>query len=433
MGSSKATTCIRMACVVMVLALQIATVQAGGLYTTEFGTPSQGASGAGSGVLAEDASTALLSPAGILQLEGGEWMVTGIGIFSSVKFDQSPGTTVGAAGNPRPGSGDNGGDAGGALVAMSAFYAKPFSKNWGFGAALNSFSAAILSYESAPDFVGRYWSTEVDLLTLSLTPTVARRLSDNVSIAFGIPIMYGMLNMDVAIPSPLASGTDGWARISDGNDVSVTGTISALFEVGDRGRIGLAYAGENKLNFDSDLSIALPARDVEVDDISTNVEIPLPQTVRLSGSRDVSDRITLLGTIAWEDWSTFDNVLISTRAGSGELARDWDDTWGFRFGVRGRTDGPWTWYTGAAYDTNPTTESKRTADMPVDRQIRLSFGATYEMSQKTTLGGVLTYLDMGEAGIDNGGTRPITGQEWQVVGDYGTNRMVFLGFSAGWR
>ena len=35
---------------------------------------------------------------GILQLDGSLWMVTGFGIFSSAKFDQSLGTTVGAAG-----------------------------------------------------------------------------------------------------------------------------------------------------------------------------------------------------------------------------------------------------------------------------------------------------------------------------------------------
>ncbi len=41
----------------------------GGLYITEFGQPSMGASGAGWSVLAEDASTGVGNPAGIFQLD----------------------------------------------------------------------------------------------------------------------------------------------------------------------------------------------------------------------------------------------------------------------------------------------------------------------------------------------------------------------------
>ncbi len=83
-------------------------------------------------------------------------------------------------------------------------------------------------------------------------------------------------------------------------------------------------------------------------------------------------------------------------------------------------------HAGVAYDTDPADASKRTADMPIDRQIRLSGGATYTYAGGSSLGGVLTFADYGDARIDNGGA-------WgQVVGEYDKNRILFMGINYAW-
>ena len=91
-----------------------------------------------------------------------------------------------------------------------------------------------------------------------------------------------------------------------------------------------------------------------------------------------------------------------------------------------RPNGPWKYYTGVAYDTSPTSADKRTADMPMDRQVRLSFGTSYKLESGKVLNGSLTYADYGKGRIDNsiaGGT---------VVGEYSTNRIIFAAFSVNW-
>ena len=87
-------------------------VSAGGLYIFEYGHPLQGASNAGEGSIAQDASTAALNPAGIMMLDESEWMVTGVGIYSKIEFEQEAGTTV---------SGNDGGDAGSFAPGASLF------------------------------------------------------------------------------------------------------------------------------------------------------------------------------------------------------------------------------------------------------------------------------------------------------------------------
>jgi long-chain fatty acid transport protein len=394
------------------------TAWSGGLYISEFGQPVQGASGAGAGAIAQDASTAFTNPAGIMLLDESEWMVTGVGVYSSIEFDPQVGTTV---------TGNDGGDAGGFSPGAALFYSNPFSESFGFGFSFNAISAAVLDYDDG--FVGRYWAEEVELIIAVAMPSFAYRVNDHWSVSLGLPIAYGQLDMDVAIPqlTPVAMGNDGQARIKDGDDFDVTLAAGVLWEITDRFRLGLTYSGEIEMEFDNDLEITLPAGGgTTLPQVSADVEMPFAQTLRLSGSSDIGDKLTVLATVAWEDWSTMDNVFISTSAGGGALPRDWDDTWHFALGMRWRTGGPWTFHTGVSYDTDPTNAQDRTADMPIDEQIRISGGATYQFSGGSSLGGVLTYADYGDADINNGG-------DWgQVVGDYSSNEILFMGINYGW-
>ena len=44
----------------------------------------------------------------------------------------------------------------------------------------------------------------------------------------------------------------------------------------------------------------------------------------------------------------------------------------------------------------------------------------------------VTDADYGDADINNGGTRPVSGLPWSVNGDYKDNSILFLGLNASW-
>jgi long-chain fatty acid transport protein len=397
------------------------TVFAGGLYITEFGQPSMGTSGAGFSILAEDASTGIGNPAGIFQLENdSEWMVTGLYVVPSTKFRAESGTTI---------PGNDGGDAGVSAVGASMFHARKLSDKWALGVGLNSISAAAMDYEAG--FVGRHWLDEIELLTVTATANIAYKVNDTFAVAIGIPMMFGTLDMDVAIPpliGPVTPDRDGLARVSDGTDFSATLSGAMYWELSSRTRMSLTYLAENELKFGSDVNITLPGigSGVTVDDISADVEIPFAQALVLSAAHDISDQTTLLATVGWEGWSTLDEVLISTSMGGVPLTYDWDDTYKLALGMRHRSNGPWTYYTGVAYDSDPTNADKRSADLPIDRQWRLSLGASYQLESGKTVNGSLTWVDMGDARIEN------SNGGGMVVGEYSTNRILFAGFSVNW-
>jgi long-chain fatty acid transport protein len=408
---------------------------AGGLYVGEFGQPNQGASRAGAHALAEDASTAAQNPAGIMFLDGSKTMVTAIIVNSEIEFDQnkqlsSSPPAVAKADGTRPAS--DGGDAGGTAFGLAQFHADQINDKWGWGVSLVSISAAELDHEDKEDFAGRYWATKVELLSITLMPSLSYKIADNFSVGLGVPVMFAQLDMDVAIPGVSAGAAEGKAEIEDGDDIVAGFNASALWQPTDSMNLGLQYVSELDLKFDSDLTITTPPG-APLDSVTSAVEFTYPQTLRASMTQDLTPELTLLASLAWEEWSAFEDIAISTSAGGEALRRNWDDTWHYALGLRWKPEAKWTYYTGVAYDTDPTQASDRTTDQPIDEQWRFSGGVTYERDNGHKVGVVLTYADYGDGDISNGGNRPgPAATPWTVDGDYSSNRLLFLGLNYGW-
>jgi len=220
----------------------------------------------------------------------------------------------------------------------------------------------------------------------------------------------------VPIGPPEAPIAEGSVNI-DGNDIGATWSLSTFIDVSPRTNLGITYVAENEVSLDSDITVDPVGLLLDAD-----VEFPFVQTARLSIAHDINDNVTLLGTFAWDDWSSFENLLVSTTMGDQSIARNWEDTYKYALGVRWHSGDSWTWHAGAAYDTSPTNASDRTPDMPIDRQIRLGFGGQYERPSGRKIGAVFEYVDLGDARIEND----------LLVGEYETNRFVTLSINVAW-
>jgi len=382
------------------LATNAGSVRAGGLYLQEFATPSMGVASAGAEAVCRDASTSWHNPAGMTRLESNEFMLAGGLVKSNIEFDpDSPG--------------GDGGNAGGYAPLGAAFYTRSLSEDWKLGASLIAISGALLDYDD--DWVGRYECQETSILTVTLTPSIAYRINDQWSIGGGVNLLYGELELDAAIPR--SALPDGQASL-DGDDVDVGFSLSALFEPSERTRIGVVYWSKLEPSFSGDLSIEPIGLS-----IGTDLEMTFPQFIRVGIYHELDDKWALLGTIAWEDWSELDNMFLSTTTGTtADIPRNWDDTWHFAAGVRYRIDDQWLVQGGIAHDTSPVSSSDRTADMPVDKQFRLSLGVEQKRSDKVTLGFIFQYADLGDSKIKS-----------YYTGDYDKNEVFSLAFNINWK
>jgi long-chain fatty acid transport protein len=378
---------------------------AGGLWLSEFGTPSMGVADAGSGAVAADASTSLHNTAGMTRIKGKDLMATGGLIYSTVKFDPDDDTPI---------SGGDGGDAGGLAPLLSAFYVHSLNDRWKLGGNIISLSGAVLDYDSG--WTGRYLNTEVKLLTLTFYPSIAYRVNNWLSLGGGPQIMYANLEMKAKAPPPNGIGT---VEI-DGDDLAFGFGLGALFEVSERTRFGLVYQSKIEPEFDGDVKFSGPVINA---DAAVDTKITLARFIHLSGYHELNDRWALLGKVGWENWSGFEDVNISTSRGSVQIPRNWKDTWKFAAGVHFRPKEKWLLQLGFSYDTSPVDFEDRTPDMPIDRQIRYATGAQYKWSERLSTGAQFVYADYGKAKIDND----------LLKGDYKRNDLFFLAINANWK
>jgi long-chain fatty acid transport protein len=364
---------------------------------------------AGAQTGSDDASAGLYNPAGMSYASGTQWMASGGLIAPTVEFDVDRGSILNGT--------DDGGNAGSVVPAGSAFYTRQIDDKWHFGTSFYALTGNALDYDS--DWAGRYQATEVNLFVLAAQPAVSYRVNDRVSIGAGLVLAYTELELKVAVPNPTTPllGPDGRAKV-DGDDFNVGYTLGAVFELGDSTRLGLMYQSELDADYEGDGELDPAGIDVGIE-----TELPLAAIFRLGVSHEFDDQLTGHMTLGWDDWSTLDSVNLSTQSNSAVLDRNWDDTYHFAIGASYRIDDSWQWQAGIAYDTSPVDADDRTADLPVDRQVRYAFGITHTRPDGPEISGSFVYADYGDAEIDSLG----------YDGDYSTNEILFISVSLNWR
>jgi long-chain fatty acid transport protein len=364
-----------------------------------------GTAGAGGEAWANDASTAfaLHNPAGMTHLEGHQ-LSLGVGLGQiDTEFDANANTPFG---------GGNGGDAAGLVPLLGSHGVLSLTEDLKLGFSVFSVAGAALDYNNS--WTGRFQAQEVSILTVTANPTVAYRVTDWLSVAGGVMVTYADLDFKLAAPP----GGAGSAKI-DGDDVTHGFNFGALVELSPRTRIGAVYVSEQEIDFDGNLKVNPAGINV-----GSTTSLNLAQAVRVGAYHDIDDQWAILGSVGWEDWSTMDSLFVNTNGGAGNIPRNWNDTYHFSIGAHYKPVEDWLLQAGVTYDTSPVDAKDRTADMPIDRQIRFALGAQHQLSETMTVGGAVEYVDLGSARISDPNT---------LTGDYQTNRAFFFALNANFK
>ncbi len=381
---------------------------AGGLYLNEFATPSMGVAGAGQEAYANDASTnfAFHNPAGMTRLKGNSISVGAGLLVGNTEFDTDSDT---------PFSGGNGGDQAGFAPLLGSHGVLSITDDLKIGISVFSVSGAALDPDDS--WAGRYSLEEISLLTLTANPSIAYRVNDWLSFGAGVMVVYADIEYELAAPL----GGAGQIKV-DGNDFAFGYNFGTLFEVSPQTRIGVIYISKVEPKFSGDLEIETGGGD----DFSTSsdLEFTFPQLGRVGAYHELNDQWALLGTIGWEDWSNFDELLVSTEKGSAAISTEWRDTYHFSAGVHYRPTEDWLLQAGITYDTSPVSSGDRSAYLPMDRQIRVAIGAQYQWNERVRVGGAFEYIDLGEAKINDPAL---------LKGKYKTNRIFMAAVNLGYQ
>lgn len=268
---------------------------------------------------AEDASTIFFNPAGLTRLSGSSVIGAGFYIFPSALFQNSGSTIVTGASL----TGGNGGDGGSNVFVPNLYAAWDISDRIKLGLGINSPFGLKTEYDD--DWVGRYYAVNSELLTININPTLAAKLTPNLSVGAGINLQYAEAELSNAIDFGLIGfsnrlrtrpqAADGFVELT-GDDWSWGYNLGLLYEFTQRTRIGLAYRSSISHELEGNADFTVPAAVAPLTatgrfrDTGATTELNLPETVSLSGYHQLNPRLAVTSDITWTNWSRFEELRI---------------------------------------------------------------------------------------------------------------------------
>ncbi|MDI1228991.1 MAG: outer membrane protein transport protein [bacterium] len=376
--------------------------EAAGFYLQEQSVSQQGSAFAGAVANPEDASTVFFNPAGMTQLSG-PMISGGAAVLVPTTEIANTGSTAGpTAGAAAPYAGSPGGNPFDPTPVPSFYGVLPLEggKVWlGLGVS----SPFGLANDYGDTWFGRYDSTKSELLSINVSPVIAYKFNDKLSIGGGPNIQYVNARLENALPCPtlicggaaFTPGTDGLSTLK-GDSYGFGLNVGALYEINERTQVGVHYRSKMDQTVDGEVDISglLGPLAGQNGVRFAEAELKQPDTASIGFAHKYDDRLTILGSANWFGWSNFDEIRVEFDAGGPDSVtpEEFDDSFSLALGAKWKQDEKWTFRGGVQYDQTPTTLPDRSTRTPDGDRYWLSLGATYAVNEKLSLDFAASHL-----------------------------------------
>jgi long-chain fatty acid transport protein len=368
---------------------------------------SHAAGPAATGVVAQanDASSVFTSPAGMTRLTGNEMTLEGALVqgFSSFHVNRSETNVDG--GDPD--------DSSDPIVIPSVYYVWDLGDRWRAGLALSVPTGFGSDYGGT--WAGRYKTDNFSLVYISLTPALAYRVNDKLSLGMATGINYTSQVSEQKIVQPLKEG-DG-KLTSDLSGVGVSVTLSMLYEFSEHTRAGIAWTSDSKADIKGNIRLRNlgPVFDevatrAGIKNINTKVTNTLPQRV-LTGIYHEFDSGNYFTVDAF--WMKFSDFSISNLSLNGEdvsldTPKIYNDLWGGSAGMGFPADNGRTYRIGVMGLSQGVADKDRNFSIAIDKMWGVGAGVEFALSDDKELDVNTTLLNTGSSPVDS--DSPLTGR-----------------------
>ena len=411
--------------------MSIQSAQAGSfsLYT-EGSASAVGNYAAGVAAEAADATTGWYNPAGLVRIKKQEGVLSGVGVLPSTKLTGTSTYSTIPIDLPyvQTFSGLEGAEN---AVVPALHYALPLGDRAAFGLSVVSpFGLSTHWDENSPV---RYAATYTQLLTMNVSPEIAGKLTEHVSVGLGLDLQWARVKFNSVLGSPAvlqelqSTGAPLTPTIWDSTTDNTGNSFGIGFHSGlmgsyndDHTRIGLNYqskvshtfhgtstltgrlANPNFADFFVPVSSMVYSSDLLM---SNNVE--LPDVLTLSAYQDLNAKWALLGSVVYTGWSSFKEIQLKNVAAlvvdpetlaptqglvNSTAVEDYRDTWRVALGANYHVNDQWMMRFGGGYDQTPTVLAERDVRLPDANRWALSIGTHYQVRPNIGLDAGYTYL-----------------------------------------
>jgi long-chain fatty acid transport protein len=406
-----------------------------GFAIMEQGGKELGQAFAGATTNIEDASSVFFNPGALGQIHGRLVSLAGHLVLLSPTFDDDGSRSATGARL----SGGEGGDAGELTIIPNLYYAHELTPRLVFGLGLSVPFGVNTEYD--PDWKGRYHAIDTELTTVNLSPALAVRLNDRLSLGAGIDVQYMRAQLSNALDfgticlrfqgvaqcreiGLIPQGADGLLEI-EADSLAWGYHLGALYAFSPDTRVGIAYRSKlgQELEGDADFSVPTAATFLTRRDLFTDrdvrADIDLPDSLALGFFHRFHPRWAVSADVLWMRWSRFKELRFRFEPPQPEsiLPQNWQNTWRYALGLTWLRSPSWNLRVGIAYDETPVPSAEfRSARAPDNDRLWVAAGASYKFSDRGTLHLGYAHLFIHDPYINN-----LSPTRERLLGEYETD------------
>jgi long-chain fatty acid transport protein len=434
-------TLVKMAIAASVAVFVSSAAQAGGFHIRGYSTTGLGAAFAGLAA-GNYLSSVFANSAGISIVEGleaeadGTLIVTDSNISGTATFEPAPpldllyGSSV-----PLSFLSSNGGDFVSPAFVPAMYAGTPLNDRLKVGFGFTGHFGLVTKPDN-DNWAGQFEARTSELRTYNFNPVASYQLTPTLIVGAGAQVQYADATLKSAFPNlgafqalavfpPLALPDqvliDAFGRsnpnlVIDGDGFGFGYTLGLLWNPLSGTDLGIGFRSSIEQTLEGNIGVAGVS---SLGQARTSTDLETPAIATASARQRVSDRLTLLGTVQWTNWSDLDEVVVKARSSNANLGAvagrpvaviplDWHDGWFFSGGLEYEISERTIIRSGVAYEESPIQNAvERSARLPDTNRVWLSIGATRNISTSTTLNLAYSHVFFEDGSIDRRTVFPV--------------------------
>jgi long-chain fatty acid transport protein len=313
----------------------------------------------------------------------------------------------------------NGGELAGPAFVPAFYSGMPLSNKLTVGFGFNG-PFGLVTEPDNDNWAGQFEARTSELRTYNFNPVASYRLTPTLVVGAGAQVEFADATLKSAFPNlaafsilpPNVESAFGGSNpnvVIDGDDFGFGYTLGVLWQPASGTDIGLGFRSSVEHTLEGNIFVAGVGA---LGSARTSTDLEMPDIATASVRQKISQRLTLLGTVEWTNWSILDEVVVKARTSNPNLGAvagtpvavfplHWHDGWFFSGGGEFQLNDRTTVRAGVAYEESPIQNAtERTARDPDTNRVWLSLGAAYNWSATTSINLGYSHVFFEDGAID---------------------------------
>ncbi len=238
---------------------------------------------------------------------------------------------------------------------------------------------------------GRYDAIQTDLKVFTISPVVALKVSDQLSLSAGLVYSWANVTITQKAPIPNAFGGGDALVTLEGKDNSAFGfNLGLFYKPSSEVSFGLSFHSQLKYNFEGTATTSgLPSPALAPAYPNGPITADLTAPFNLTGgiAYQISPKVKLLADVQFVGWSSFDTLKIvyTTSGASTPTPRMYDNSFIVRLGTEIEATEKLSLGAGMYFDKSPVKEDYVDPQLPEGNRLGFTLGLGYKINENVTV------------------------------------------------